>query len=294
MSNKVESHFVPVNGAPMHLLRTGQGPTLILLHGYPEFSLTWSRVAPLLSDRFDLIMPDLRGFGQSLASVDGPSDQIDRDAHAADIAALADALGLERFGLVSHDVGAYAAQELTYLMPDRIAGLFFFNCPYPGIGNRWLQPDYLKESWYQYFQQTPAAASIVGATPDSIRAYIGQLLRRWSFPNDAFVGLMDEWVRNYAQPNALQGSFNWYLSNNRYRMSMMKGTVVERPPISVKTCVRWGSEEIGAPAIWGDRMGDYFSDLDYAEFEGAGHFPHMEHPERAAAEIGTFFGKVFA
>lgn len=294
MPNQPESHFVTVRGAPMHVLRSGRGPTLLMLHGYPEFSLTWSKVEPELRDQFDLVMPDLRGFGSSLASVDGPSDQIDREAHAADIAALADALGLQRFGIVSHDVGAYAAQELAYMIPERIAGLFFFNCPYPGIGNRWLQPDYLKESWYQYFQQTPAAAAIVGATQDNIRAYLGQLLRRWSHREDAFDDVMDDWVRNYAQPNALQGSFNWYVSNNRYRISMMKGTVVSRPPITVKTCVRWGAEDVVSPASWGDRMGEYFTDIDFAEFADAGHFPHMEHPTRAAREIATFFGKIFA
>ncbi len=289
MLNKPESHWRTVRGEEMHFLRSGSGQTILFLHGYPEYSHTWSKVEPMLRPHFDLVMPDLQGFGQSLSSVRGPSDQVDREAHAADMAALVDELGIERFGIVSHDVGAYAAQELAYMMPKRISGLFFFNCPYPGIGNRWLDPDYLKESWYQYFQQQPCAADIVGSSPDNIRKYMSHLLDRWSSKAGSFDDVMDDWVRNYSQPNALQGSFNWYRSNNRYRISMMRGQVVSRPPISVRTCVRWGADDLVAPAAWADRMPEYFADIDYAEFPGAGHFPHMERPVESAAEIRKFF-----
>ena len=82
-------------------------PPVILLHGFPESHRTWREVAPLLDDRFYLVMPDQRGFGAS----DQPQDvaAYKRDTLIDDIFALADALGLERFALVGHDWGGAIA-----------------------------------------------------------------------------------------------------------------------------------------------------------------------------------------
>ena len=98
----MEHMTVRANGADFHVARTGQGAPLLLLHGWPEFWLTWEPVTARLADRHTLIAPDLRGFGDS-AKPDGPWGA---DAHADDMLALLDALGIEnRIGVVGHDVG---------------------------------------------------------------------------------------------------------------------------------------------------------------------------------------------
>ena len=267
------------------------GRTLLFLHGWPEFWWTWSPVMERLSALgYDCVAPDLRGFGDS-EKPSGASADVGADVHAADIRAVLGGLDLARGGIVAHDVGASVAQSLGRSAPDRLAGLFFFNCPHPGVGARWAEPGHLKEIWYQSFNQTPLAVSLVGASRESCRAYIGFILRHWAGGNPAAFddATVDHFVDNFMKPGNLQGGFNWYISQNATRIAAMRGEAPVLPKIKVPACVRWGDSDPLMPFAWSDRLGETFTDLDLAPFEGAGHFPHREHPERAAQEIDRFF-----
>src|SRR5437879_13893356 len=92
---------VQANGAAFHVARMGRGKPLLLLHGWPEFSLTWEPVMTRLADRFTLFAPDLRGFGDS----DKPDGPFGPEQHAADMLALMDELGLAQAGIVGQHVG---------------------------------------------------------------------------------------------------------------------------------------------------------------------------------------------
>lgn len=80
---------------------------------------------PGLSANYDVVAPDLRGFGETEKPVVGPNPNATAETHAEDLHALADRLGFDRFGLVSGDVGAYVAQVFARKYPDRLTGLFF-------------------------------------------------------------------------------------------------------------------------------------------------------------------------
>ena len=287
------SHRVRANGIDVHYLREGSGPPLVLLHGWPEFCRTWRKVMPLLRDGFDLIAPDLRGFGDTEKPYAGPTDAMTAEVLAEDLAGLLDALGLARVGLVSHDVGAYAAQVFARRWPDRIAGLFFFNCPYPGIGRRWGEPEHLKEIWYQSFHQMPWAADLVGSSREACRIYIGHFLRHWAGGNpQAFDDDIEAWVDNFLKPGNLQGGFNWYVGANRSRLAVMRGEAPDLPPIQAPTRVLWGGRDPVLKAEWSDRLPEFFTDLEASVAPEAGHFVQMEQPELAAAEIRSFFGRI--
>ena len=268
------------------------GRTLLFLHGWPEFWWTWSPVMERLSARgYDCVAPDLRGFGDSDKHPEGRSAEVGPGVHAADALAVLDALKLGRVGVVSHDVGAYAAQNLARLAPERLAGLFFFNCPHPGIGPRGGAPAMLKEIWYQSFNQLPLAADLVGASRDTIRTYIGTMLRHWAGGNPGAFDdeTVERFTDNFAKPGNLQGGFNWYISQGADRVRMLEGKAPTLPPIAVPACVRWGDRDPILPAAWGDTLGDTFADLDFAPFAGLGHFPHREDPARAADAIDAFY-----
>lgn len=243
-----------------------------------------------LADRFELVAPDLRGFGASEKPSLAPSAEAGPDVHAADMVALMDALGLARAGLVSHDVGAFVAQVLGRTHPGRFSGLFFFNCPYPGIGARWAEPGHLKEVWYQSFHQMPWAAGLVGASRATCAAYIGHFLTHWAGRKDAFDDVFETWIDNFMQPGNLQGGFNWYASVNTQRIAAMRGEAPVQPPISLPACVRWGDSDPLFPLSWTDKLGDTFANLDFAPFPGVGHYPHREDPDQASALIARFFG----
>src|SRR3954468_1116294 len=115
-SSHMEHLTVHANGARLHVVRTGRGRPLLLLHGWPEFWLTWEKVMGRLADRYTLVAPDLRGFGDSdkPAGPWGPAD------HTADLVALLDELKIERVGVVGHDVGGAVMQALARKAPGRL------------------------------------------------------------------------------------------------------------------------------------------------------------------------------
>jgi pimeloyl-ACP methyl ester carboxylesterase len=284
----MEHLTIEANGAAFHVVQAGRGRPLLLLHGWPEFWLTWEPVMTRLADRFSLIAPDLRGFGDSdkPAGAFGPAD------HAADILALMDRLGLSRFGVVGHDVGGALMQPLARKAPERLTGLFFFDFVYPGIAARMAAPDQLKEIWYQSFNQLEMAPAIVGATAESCRTYIAHFLRHWAHRKNAFDDVLDAFAENFLKPGNLAGGFAHYRASHAGRTAMMKGEAPALPPIATPTCVRWAEHDPLFPYGWTDRLGDTFTDLDLAPFPGVGHFPHREDPDRAAREIADFFNRI--
>lgn len=279
---------VRVNGATFHVARLGAGPPLLLLHGWPEFWLTWEPVMQRLADRFTLIAPDLRGFGAS----DKPDGPFGAAEHAADLVALLDALDIPRAGVVGHDVGGAVMQALARQAPGRITGLFFFDFVHPGIGARMGTPDRLNEIWYQSFHQMEMAGALVGASRETCRAYIAHFLRHWSHRKDAFDNVLEAFVDNFLTPGNLAGGFAYYRAAHAGRLAMMRGEAPAVPPILLPTCVRWAEHDPIFPFAWTDRLHETFPDLDLAMFEGVGHFPHREDPERAASEIARFFTRL--
>lgn len=271
-------------GASFHVATTGQGPTLLLLHGWPEYWRTWEPVMNLLAPRFTLIAPDLRGFGSS-EKPDGPWGAED---HARDMLALLDAMGTGPVGVVGHDVGGAVMLALARLAPERLRGLFFFNFGHPAIGPRSGTPDRLNEIWYQSFHQMQMAPALVGASRDTCRAYIGHFLRHWAYDKAAFDDVLEDWVDNFMQPGNLAGGFAYYRAAHAARVAMMQGAPLP-PRITVPACVRWAEHDPIFPYAWTDTLDQVFTDLDLAMFEGVGHFPHREAPDRAAKMIEAFF-----
>ena len=271
--------------ARFHLVSAGSGPPLLLLHGWPEFWLTWEPVMHRLADRFKLLAPDLRGFGES----DKPDGPWGADRHARDMLALLDALGVERLGVVGHDVGGAVMQSLARLAPARFGGLFFFDFSYPGIGARMGAPDRLNEIWYQSFHQMPMAPALVGASRDTCRTYIGHFLRHWAHRKDAFDDVLEAWVDNFMRPGNLEGGFAFYRGAHAERIAMMAGRAAPVAPIAIPTCVRWAQHDAIFPVAFADALPSTFTDLDFAVMPGVGHYPHREDPDRAAAEIARFF-----
>ena len=283
----IEHLHLKANGATFHVARAGAGKPMLLLHGWPEFWLTWEPVMARLAGRFTLVAPDLRGFGDS-DKVDGPYGP---DQHAADMLALMHALGFERFGVVGHDVGGAAMQPMARSAPERVTGLFFFDFVYPGIGGRMGAPDRLNHIWYQSFHQMDMAPALVGATRETCRIYIGHFLKNWSYRKDAFDAVLEAFTDNFMKPGNLAGGFAHYRAAHAGRIRMMQGEAPKLPPIVVPTCVRWAEHDPLFPYAWTDRMGETFSNLDLAMFAGVGHFPHREDPDRAAGEIAAFFDR---
>src|SRR5260370_40381842 len=116
-----EQRRIATSGAQIDLVTGGQGPPLLLLHGYPQTHLLWRKIAPRLAADFTLVIPDLRGYGDSSKPPAGP-DQIaySKRALAQDQAETMSALGFDRFMVAGHDRGARGAPRPVRDQSERI------------------------------------------------------------------------------------------------------------------------------------------------------------------------------
>jgi haloacetate dehalogenase len=148
----------------------GAGPAVLLLHGHPRTHATWNKVAPLLAERFTVVCPDLRGYGQSSKPATTPDHApYSKRAMAGDGVALMRALGHERFCLAGHDRGSYVAQRLALDHPASVRRL----CLMEGIpiaealgrcdarfAARWFH-------WFFFGQTDKPAERFISADPDA-------------------------------------------------------------------------------------------------------------------------------
>ena len=113
-------HEVPLGEATIFARVGGEGPPLLLLHGYPQSSLMWARVAEKLAARFTVVAADLRGYGRSSVPPSQNGERYSKRAMAEDAVALMAALGFERFGVAGHDRGGRVAYRLALDHPERL------------------------------------------------------------------------------------------------------------------------------------------------------------------------------
>jgi pimeloyl-ACP methyl ester carboxylesterase len=284
----MEHLTVKENGGEFHVAMMGQGQPLLLLHGWPEFWLTWEPVMQRLSDRYRLFAPDLRGFGDSSKPA-GPWGAAD---HAGDMVAVMDALGLQTFGVVGHDVGGAIMQSMARVAPERFTRLFFFDFVYPGIGTRMGTSDRLNEIWYQSFHQMEMAPALLSSSREACKLYISHILHHWTYQKDAFDGVFEDFIDNFMKPGNLAGGFAYYQAAHVGRMAIIRGEAPRLSPITTPTCVRWAEHDPIFPFAWTDRLGETFANFDLKMLPGVGHFPHREDPDLAAREIAGFFGRI--
>ncbi len=160
--------------------RAGEGAPLILLHGYPQNHHCWEKVAPTFARHFDVIVPDLRGYGDS----DAPPDDISHRTYskrqmAADIVALMDALGIDRAHVLGHDRGGRVAYRLALDHPDRLLRLGIIEIvPTGDFWNAWTAELAMKAyHWTFLAQPAPLPERMIGA---DAAAYIDWTLSQWT------------------------------------------------------------------------------------------------------------------
>ncbi|MEO0620364.1 MAG: alpha/beta hydrolase [Pseudomonadota bacterium] len=159
-----------VNGIDIAFGETGAGSPLYLLHGHPQTHLMWSAVAARLADRFTVIAPDLRGCGASAKpESDARHLPYSKRVMAADVVALADALGHERIFLAGHDRGARVAHRLALEHPDRVAALALLDIAPTRHMWRHVNCDFARAYWHWFFltQPAPGPETIIAADPDA-------------------------------------------------------------------------------------------------------------------------------
>src|SRR5262245_45831979 len=202
------SRYVEIGELRLHAVTGGDGPPLLLVHGWPQTWYAWRMLMPALARDFSVVAVDQRGIGLS----DKPQDGYDTATLASDLVALMDALGHSRFALYGTDVGMPVAYALAADHRDRVDRLVVSEAPLPGISPSpplFLPPPLNERLWHLAFNQRPKINEqlVTGREDIFFGAEFDASAGTHKLPGDV--------VRYYintlaADPDHLRGSFEFY------------------------------------------------------------------------------------
>ncbi len=264
----------------------GGAGTVVLLHGWPGDRHDFREVVALLAGRCRVVVPDLRGFGDTTSDGGADLSAHTADGQARSVLGLVEALGAGPVVLAGYDVGSRVAQAAVRARPDLVRALVVAP-PLPGPGERVLAPEAQREFWYQSFHRLPLAEQLIDGSPEAVRTYLAHFWSHWSGP--AFTpdpAQLDRLARVYGRPGAFVASLNWY----RAGAGTVATALRERPPapearVAVPTTVLWPEHDPLFPPAWSDRLGEWFADVDVRRVEGVGHFLPLEAPRVVAEAV---------
>jgi len=275
-----------IDGFRLAYERTGAGPAVLLLHGWPGDRTDYREVVPLAAAAADVIVPDLRGFGESDKHAADPAAQYNAAAQARSVIGLIEELALGQAVIAGYDIGSRIAQAIARDRPA-LARALVVAPPLPGIGDRILVPRAQREFWYQAFHNLELSTELVDGQPDAVRAYLRHFWAHWSGPDfEPAAGHLDHLVSVYAAPGAFAASIAWY----RGGAGSVAASLAERAPgaggrIAVPTTVLWPEYDPLFPREWSDRIGEFFSAARLTWLDGIGHFSPLEAPKEFATAV---------
>jgi len=276
---------IDVGEAELRVRHGGSGAPILLIHGHPRTHVTWHRVAPLLADRYRVVCPDLRGYGESSKPETTPDHEpYSKRAMARDLARLMTRLGHDRFTAVGHDRGCYVALRLALDHPERADHLVVADgIP---IGEALARCDALfAESWWHWFflgNPKAGAERVICADPD---AWYRTERQREQMDPDAF----GDYVRAVHDPATIHAMCEDYraglgLDREHDDESRRSGERVACPTLFLWSAYDDMEELYGDPlAIWRD----WTTDLTGTRIE-SGHHMAEEAPEAVADAIRRF------
>ena len=196
-----EEFELPTSGTTIKGRRGGEGPPVLLLHGFPETHLMWHRVAPELAHHFTVVATDLRGFGDS----GKPSSATDHSPYsmraiAQDQVEVMAALGYRSFGVVGHDRGARCGYRMALDHPDRVDRLAVLDIVPTGDAFDRADKEFALGYWVWSFLAAPEPIpeTLIAGAPE---VFVGQLLDSWAAKPGAFpADVRAQYVEKFRDP----------------------------------------------------------------------------------------------
>jgi haloacetate dehalogenase len=273
--------------------RTGgraDGPPLVLLHGFPQTHVLWHRVAVQLAAHFQLVLPDLRGYGDSAKPAEG---DYSKRAMAADIQALMRSLGHERYAVAGHDRGARVAHRLALDFPDALTHLALIDIAptldmYERTDMAFARAYY---HWFHLIQPAPLPETMIAG---DARFYLHAKLGGWGAGGVHYIepAALAEYERCFCRPDAIHAACEDYRASAGIDLDHDRASRAAGQRIACDTLLLWGERGVvhrlfDPVALWQAQCARPVRAQLIAD---AGHFIPEEKPQATADALLAFFG----
>ncbi len=270
MTVALQHQYAEINGIRMHYVESGEGETVLFVHGFPENWYSWRHQLDAFAGGYRVVAPDMRGYNET--ENQGP---FDTTTLQNDLLALMDHLGLERVHLVGHDWGAGIAWLFAMNHGDRLHSLTICNVPHPAIAQEMLKrPRQLLRSWYMLFFQLPWLPERALAAKDyqSLARGLIRDCRPGTFTREDITFYLESW-----RAHGLGGGISWYRA--LLRKPQRLGDPV--PIITTPTLLIWAENDrfLGEELL--ENTDAYVANLDVHTLPGISHWVQQE----AAGEV---------
>jgi haloacetate dehalogenase len=282
-----ERRRIATSGAEINLVMGGSGPPLLLLHGYPETHAMWRKVAPRLAEQFTLVIPDLRGYGDSSKPPAGPGfAAYSKRALAQDQVETMAALGFARFRVAGHDRGARVTHRLLRDHPERIeraASLDIVPTLY-----RFETIDQKSATgsfhWFFLIQPSPFPEQMIGA---SCELFLRKMLGLSGTPGAHEPEALAEYLRCFSNPETIRATCDEYRAGATIDLEHDRADRARK--LAMPLLILWGRRSgqgsgYDMLAVWRDH-----ADNVTGHAVDSGHFIPEEKPDAVYAALRNFF-----
>ena len=264
--------FIISNKVKLHYVTQGEGPLMLILHGFPEFWYSWRHLIPEFAKSFKVVALDLRGYNDS----DKPQDQSAyvMDEFIKDVDGVIKGLGYEQCVLVGHDWGGAIAWNFAYAHPEMVERLIIMNLPHPAkFAEGFRTPQQLLRSSYIFFFQLPWLPELLIQSSDyqAIEtAFKGMAVSKSAFTNADIEAYKDA----AAKRGTLTAALNYYRNFGQQRTLSLDWSVLEVPTLMI-----WGENDsaLGKELTYGTEA--YVRDFRIKYISNCSHWVQQEQPQ---------------
>ncbi|MBV8537180.1 MAG: alpha/beta hydrolase [Alphaproteobacteria bacterium] len=274
----IHSRFAKLAGIRMHYLTAGEGPPVVLLHGFAQTSHMWRPLITRLAPGRTVIAPDLRGFGQSSA----PASGYTKTALADDVHALVEALGHRRVTIVGHDIGLMVAYAYAAKYPQAVDRIALLDAFLPGIG-QWQTVWLLRDLWHFHFYGETPLKLVTGRE----RIYLEHFWNDFAADRKRSVPEKDRrvYAKEYARAGHMRAGFEVFKA---FETDAAEFAALAKTPLPMPMLVLTGEKASGEFLIQQGRLAA--SDVAGLVIRGAGHWLMEEAPDQVIPRLATFIG----
>jgi pimeloyl-ACP methyl ester carboxylesterase len=278
-------HVAAVNGIQLHYVMGGKGDPVVLLHGWPQTWYEWRHVMPALAKNFTVIVPDLRGFGDSSK----PATGYDGNTTAEDIYQLVSQLGFNQIFLVAHDIGVQTAYSYAAAHPNNVSKLVLMEFPIPGFPPPELGGN---EAWWFAFHQVPNLSEALVQGKE--REYISWFFKGLAYNPSAITEEdIDVFAKHMAAPGAMRAGFEYYRA---FPIDEVQNKESAKTKITMPVLVLGGDIY---PALGGDFPGNFglsstqalAANVTGVTVPLSGHWIPEEQPQFVIEQLAKFFSE---